>query len=43
MYALFPKQAKDFLGRREDRFYDVPIQSVEVTIDPFGMKESFKI
>lgn len=33
MYALFPQQAKDFLGRREDRFYDVPLQKVQVTID----------
>ena len=33
MYALFPKQAKDFLGRREDPFYDVPLQTVEVKID----------
>lgn len=33
MYALFPQQAKDFLGRREDRFYDVPLQEVNVTID----------
>lgn len=33
MYALFPQQAKDFLGRREDRFYDVPLQEVDVTID----------
>ncbi|WP_223132543.1 oxaloacetate decarboxylase subunit alpha [Enterococcus gallinarum] len=33
MYALFPKQAKDFLGRREDRFYDVPIQKINVSID----------
>lgn len=32
-YALFPQQAKDFLGRREDPFYDVPVQTVEVTID----------
>lgn len=32
-YALFPQQAKDFLGRREDIFYDVPIQNVEVEID----------
>ncbi len=24
MYALFPQQAQDFLGRREDPFYDVP-------------------
>ena len=33
MYALFPQQAKDFLGRREDPFYDVPLQTVEVTLD----------
>lgn len=33
MYALFPQQAKDFLGRREDPFYDVPLQTVEVSID----------
>ncbi len=33
MYALFPQQARDFLGRREDPFYDVPLQKVEVTID----------
>lgn len=33
MCALFPKQAKDFLGRREDPFYDVPLQTVEVKID----------
>lgn len=32
MYALFPEQAKDFLGRREDPFYDVPVQQVAVTI-----------
>ena len=32
-YALFPDQALDFLGRREDPFYDVPVQEVEVTID----------
>ncbi len=33
MYALFPQQAKDFLGRREDLFYDVPLQTVDVTLD----------
>lgn len=33
MYALFPQQAKDFLGRREDPFYDVPLQTIEVSID----------
>ncbi|PNY19791.1 oxaloacetate decarboxylase subunit alpha [Streptococcus parauberis] len=32
-YASFPNQAKDFLGRREDPFYDVPFQEVHVTID----------
>ena len=32
-YALFPDQARDFLGRREDPFYDVPVQEVEVSID----------
>ncbi len=31
-YALFPEQARDFLGRREDPFYDVPLQEVEVSI-----------
>lgn len=32
-YASFPKQARDFLGRREDPFYDVPVQNVTVSID----------
>lgn len=32
MYALFPQQAQDFLGRREDPFYDVPVQNVSVKI-----------
>ena len=32
MYALFPQQAPDFLGRREDPFYDVPVQTVSVRI-----------
>lgn len=32
MYALFPQQAQDFLGRREDPFYDVPLQTVSVRI-----------
>lgn len=32
-YALFPEQAMDFLGRREDPFYDVEEQIVEVKID----------
>jgi len=33
LYAAFPQQAKDFLGRREDRFYDVPLQTATVTLD----------
>ncbi len=32
MYALFPQQAKDYLGRREDPYYDVPVQTVEVSL-----------
>lgn len=32
LYALFPQQGKDFLGRREDRFYEVPIQKVNVKL-----------
>lgn len=32
-YALFPEQARDFLGRRENPFYDVPLQKVSVTLD----------
>lgn len=31
-YALFPEQARDFLGRREDPFYDVPVQEVNVSV-----------
>ncbi len=31
-YAVFPEQARDFLGRREDPFYDVPVQEVNVSI-----------
>ncbi|HEK9271410.1 TPA: hypothetical protein SUJ24_002107, partial [Streptococcus equi subsp. equi] len=31
-YASFPQQAKDFLGRREDPFYDIPVQYVTVDI-----------
>ena len=31
-YALFPKQARDFLGRREDPFYDVPEQVVRASV-----------
>ena len=31
-YALFPQQARDFLGRREDPFYDVPEQTVKVSV-----------
>lgn len=32
LYSLFPQQGQDFLGRREDRFYDVPIQKVAVKL-----------
>lgn len=32
-YAVFPQQAKDFLGRREDPFYDVPIQKISVKLE----------
>ncbi|MEG0254734.1 MAG: oxaloacetate decarboxylase subunit alpha [Vagococcus sp.] len=32
-FALFPKQGKDFLGKREDPFYDVPVQTVDVEIN----------
>ncbi|MDO4670809.1 MAG: oxaloacetate decarboxylase subunit alpha [Aerococcus sp.] len=33
-YAVFPEQAKKFLNKRRDPWYDVPIQHVEVTVDP---------
>lgn len=33
-YGLFPQPGRDFLGRREDPFYDVPVQEVEITFDP---------
>lgn len=33
LYAMFPEQGKDFLGRRQDPFYDVPVQNVSVKID----------
>ena len=32
-YAVFPQQAKDFFGRREDPFYDVPIQKISVKLE----------
>lgn len=32
-YALFPKQAEKFLHKRQDPWYDVPIQEVEITFD----------
>ncbi|UUX34382.1 oxaloacetate decarboxylase subunit alpha [Fundicoccus culcitae] len=32
-YALFPQQARDFLGRREDPYYDVPLQTIDLTIN----------
>jgi len=31
IYGLFPDQGRDFLGRREDRFYDVPVQNVKLS------------
>ena len=30
MYALFPKPGKDFLSRRKDPYFDVPLQKVTV-------------
>lgn len=33
IYGLFPKPGMDFLGRREDPFYDVPVQKIDVSID----------
>ncbi|MDO4681020.1 MAG: oxaloacetate decarboxylase subunit alpha [Aerococcus sp.] len=33
-YALFPEQAKKFLHKRQDPWYDVPVQEVEITLDP---------
>lgn len=33
LYAMYPQQGEDFLGRREDPFYDVPVQNIEVSID----------
>jgi oxaloacetate decarboxylase alpha subunit len=32
-YAMFPQQAKDYLGRREDPFYDVPEQDIVVHLE----------
>lgn len=31
IYGLFPDQGLDFLGRREDRFYDVPVQNIDLS------------
>ncbi|WP_047999889.1 oxaloacetate decarboxylase subunit alpha [Lactiplantibacillus herbarum] len=31
IYGLFPDQGRDFLGRREDRFYDVPVQNIKLS------------
>lgn len=33
LYAMFPDQGRDFLGKREDPFYDVPLQKVDVKIE----------
>jgi oxaloacetate decarboxylase alpha subunit len=30
---MFPQQAKDYLGRREDPFYDVPEQDIVVHLE----------
>jgi len=32
LYAAFPQQAMDFLGKREERFYGIPVQIVDVSI-----------
>lgn len=34
IYGLFPDQGRDFLGRREDRFYDVPVQKIDLSFAP---------
>lgn len=31
-YALFPQQAKDYLGRLQDKFYDVPLESFDLKL-----------
>ncbi|KRO17197.1 oxaloacetate decarboxylase subunit alpha [Lacticaseibacillus saniviri] len=31
IYGLFPEPGRDFLGRRDDRFYDVPMQTISVS------------
>lgn len=33
-YGLFPEVGRDFLGRREDKFYDVPVEKVSVSLAP---------
>lgn len=33
IYGLFPQVGKDFLGKRADKFYGVPIQEVEVILE----------
>ncbi|AMB99744.1 oxaloacetate decarboxylase [Aerococcus urinaehominis] len=33
-YIAFPQPALDFLNRRRDPWYDVPVQEVTVTLDP---------
>ncbi|KRO29524.1 oxaloacetate decarboxylase subunit alpha [Lactiplantibacillus fabifermentans] len=34
IYGLFPDQGRDFLGRREDKFYDVPVQNIQLSFAP---------
>lgn len=33
-YGLFPEVGRDFLGRRADKFYDVPVEKVSVSLAP---------
>ena len=32
LYAMFPEQAREFLARRDDPFYDVPLQTIHAQI-----------
>lgn len=34
IYGLFPDQGRDFLGRREDPYYDVPLQKIQLSFNP---------
>ena len=33
LYGMFPEQGAEFLGRREDPYYDVPMQTVKANIN----------